>query len=246
MQKSTPDKFCCMKWQEAGWRTIATEGPPASARSFTLSAAFWLEMVCVSRVPRLGQITWRIVLTKKWGSLAKKLHQNREIAGDSAVGVWVHMERCLQARIDSVLKLNTNAQGLPVLSHLVRSARQTLNLNCWSLLRNLQLESPGTLISVNFQHFSIFPKKTPNLGVFAKNLSKVCLRKLSLFCSPVSPSWAERDLIKLLFSWYKTYHRSLLAGTCKSNTADIGKRWIELDPDECERRGACGFLDLYM
>jgi hypothetical protein len=53
--------------------------------------------------------------------------------------------------------------------------------------------------------FSIFPKKTPNFGVFAKNLSKVRLRKLSLFSSPVSPSWAERDLIPLLFSWYKTY-----------------------------------------
>jgi len=34
------------KWQEAGWRTVAPEGPPASARSFTLSAAFWLDMVC--------------------------------------------------------------------------------------------------------------------------------------------------------------------------------------------------------
>jgi len=52
-------------------------------------------------------------------------------------------------------------------------------------------------ISVNFQQFSIFPKKNPNFGVFAKNLSKVRLWKLSLFCSPVSPSWAESDLIPL-------------------------------------------------
>ena len=37
MQKSTPDKFRQMKWQEAGWRTVAAEGPPASARSFTRS-----------------------------------------------------------------------------------------------------------------------------------------------------------------------------------------------------------------
>jgi len=100
--------------------------------------------------------------------------------------------------------------------------------------------------SVNFQQFSIFPNKTPNFGVFAKNLSKVRLRKLSLFCSPVSPSWAERDLIPLLLSWYKTYRGSLLASTGKINTADFGKRYIELDPDVCERRGACGFLDLYM
>jgi len=101
-------------------------------------------------------------------------------------------------------------------------------------------------ISVNFQQFSIFPKKTPNFGVFAKNLSKVCLRKLSLFCTPVSPSWAERDVIPLLLSWYKTYRGSLLASTGKIDTADFGKRYIELDPDMCERRGACGFLDLYM
>eukprot|EP00277_Geminigera_cryophila_P009686 CAMPEP_0179407296 /NCGR_PEP_ID=MMETSP0799-20121207/1409_1 /TAXON_ID=46947 /ORGANISM="Geminigera cryophila, Strain CCMP2564" /LENGTH=35 /DNA_ID= /DNA_START= /DNA_END= /DNA_ORIENTATION= len=29
------DKFRWMKWQEAGWRTVATEGPPSSSRSFT-------------------------------------------------------------------------------------------------------------------------------------------------------------------------------------------------------------------
>jgi len=60
--------------------------------------------------------------------------------------------------------------------------------------------------------------------------------------SPVSPSWAERDLLPLLLSWYKTYRGSLLASTA----ADFGKRYIELDPDVCEQRGACGFLDLYM
>jgi len=83
-------------------------------------------------------------------------------------------------------------------------------------------------ISVNFQRFSIFPQKTPNFGVFAKNLSKVRLQKLWMFCSPVSPSWAERDLIPLLLSWYKTCRGSLLASTCKINTADFGKRHIEL------------------
>jgi len=46
MQKSTPDKFRWMKWQEAGWRTVVAEGTPASARSPTLSATLWLEMVC--------------------------------------------------------------------------------------------------------------------------------------------------------------------------------------------------------
>jgi len=96
-------------------------------------------------------------------------------------------------------------------------------------------------ISVNFQQLSIFPKKTPNLVVFAKNLSKVRLRKLSLFCSPVYPSWTERDLVPLFLNWYKTYRGSLLASTCKINTAGFGKRYIELDPDVCERRDACGF-----
>jgi len=67
-----------------------------------------------------------------------------------------------------------------------------------------------------------------------------------LVCAPVSPSLAERDVIPLLLSWYKTYRGSLLASTGKIDTADFGKRYIELDPDICERRGACGFLDLYM
>jgi len=43
----------------------------------------------------------------------------------------------------------------------------------------------------------------------------------------------------------ETYFGSLLAGTHKSCTADSGKRRIELDPNVCERRGACGCLDLY-
>jgi len=74
----------------------------------------------------------------------------------------------------------------------------------------------------------------------------VRLRKLSLFCTPVSSNWAERVLIPLLLSWYKTYRGSLLASTGKIDTTDFGKRYIGLDPDMCERRGACGFLDLYL
>jgi len=58
----------------------------------------------------------------------------------------------------------------------------------------------------------------------------------------------ERELITAssnFCSRQKTYFGSLLAGTCKSSSADFGKRWIELDPNVCERRGACGGLDLY-
>jgi len=50
MQISTPKKIRWMKWQEEGWRTVAAEGPPASARSFTLSprsGSKWSRMVCV-------------------------------------------------------------------------------------------------------------------------------------------------------------------------------------------------------
>jgi len=116
----------------------------------------------------------------------------------------------------------------------------------------LELTAQSPIRESRYPHFSQFStifdfsKKKPNFGVFAKNLSKVRLQKLFLFCSPVFPSWAERDLIPLLFSWYKTYRWSLLASTCKSNTADFEKRWVELDPKVCEQRGACGYLDLYM
>jgi len=45
------------------------------------------------RVPGLGQITWRIVLTKKMmGHLEKKSHGNREIVPVSAVEVRVHKD----------------------------------------------------------------------------------------------------------------------------------------------------------
>jgi hypothetical protein len=39
-EKVRPTKLRWMKWQKAVWRTVATEGPPTSARSFTLAAAF--------------------------------------------------------------------------------------------------------------------------------------------------------------------------------------------------------------
>jgi len=77
-----------------------------------------------------------------------------------------------------------------------------LAANCACLARPNDLVVKES-IPVNFQQFSIFPKNTPNFGVFAKNLSKVRLRKLSLFCSTVSPSWTEKNLVPLLLSWYK-------------------------------------------
>jgi len=51
-----------------------------------------------ARVQGLGSITWRMVLTKKLrGHLRKKLHGNREIAGEWAVGLWVHRDSWLGA-----------------------------------------------------------------------------------------------------------------------------------------------------
>eukprot|EP00277_Geminigera_cryophila_P042902 CAMPEP_0173078886 /NCGR_PEP_ID=MMETSP1102-20130122/14591_1 /TAXON_ID=49646 /ORGANISM="Geminigera sp., Strain Caron Lab Isolate" /LENGTH=116 /DNA_ID=CAMNT_0013950655 /DNA_START=559 /DNA_END=906 /DNA_ORIENTATION=- len=39
-EKVRPTQLRWMKWQKAVWRTVATEGPHTSARSFTLAAAF--------------------------------------------------------------------------------------------------------------------------------------------------------------------------------------------------------------
>jgi len=80
-----------------------------------------------------------------------------------------------------------------------------------------------------------------------ENQTKAGYRE-GLFCSSVSPSWTQRELITVSFhsnSRSKTCFGYLLVSTSKSSTADFGKRWIELDPNLCERRGACGCLDLY-
>ena len=45
--------------------------------------------------PGPGQITWRIVMTKK---MRGHLHRNRELAGEWAVGVWVHRDSWLEAK----------------------------------------------------------------------------------------------------------------------------------------------------
>jgi len=45
-----------------------------------------VRLLVAVRVPGLGQIAWRIVLTKKLrGHSAKKIHGNREIAADAAM-----------------------------------------------------------------------------------------------------------------------------------------------------------------
>jgi len=55
----------------------------------------------------------------------------------------------------------------------------------------------------------------------------------------------ERDLIPLFCNFEKTYCLFSFESTCKNNSADFGMRWIELDPNLCEQKGACGCLDLY-
>jgi len=74
-------------------------------------------------VPGIGQITWWTVCWPKMrGHFGKKLHANREIAVEWAVGVWVHRDSWLVAQMGSVLEPNTNAQRMLLLSYLLRSA----------------------------------------------------------------------------------------------------------------------------
>jgi len=91
-----------------------------------------------------------------------------------------------------------------------------------------------------------FSEKNPKFWVVCKKSEQGSFAEIVSVLLACFSQLGWKDLIPFLFSWYKTYRSSLLASTCKSNTADSGKRWIELDPDVCERRGACGFLDLYM
>jgi len=106
------------------------------------------------------------------------------------------------------------------------------------------------LVSTNFD-FGNTPKylvcfqKTSARFNFAESVSVLltCFSQLG-----------ERDLIPLLLNFssrYKTYLMFSFASTCKNNSADFGKRWIELDPNlngrvhVAERKGACGCLDVY-
>jgi len=52
-------------------------------------------------------------------------------------------------------------------------------------------------------------KLPPNLNPFSRRVSRTRM-----------VTWAERDLIPLLLSWYKTYRGSLLATTGKIDTAN--------------------------
>jgi len=94
-------------------------------------SSIWVprESLCLGmRVLGFGQITWRIVQTKKMrGNLENKNYGNRdwEIATLWEVGVWVHIDS--GRKLAQVLKPNTNAQGLPLLSHLLHTAYQ----NSW-------------------------------------------------------------------------------------------------------------------
>jgi len=81
-------------------------------------------------------------------------------------------------------------------------------------------------------------------GVSKKPLQSLGLRKVSVLLTSFS-QLGERDLFLLFFSWYKTYRLFCFASTCKSNSADFGKRWFELDLNVCERKDICGYLDLY-
>jgi len=53
-----------MKWQETGWQTVAAEGPPASARSCTLSSNWFYEKNRARDFeslakPRLAELWWQ-------------------------------------------------------------------------------------------------------------------------------------------------------------------------------------------
>jgi len=106
----------------------------------------------VPRVPGLGQITWRIVQTKKIeGPLGKKIarklrNSRRARGGDVGAEGMVTKGTILR-----VLKPNTNAQRMLFLSHLLRSPLHPFAPLCTKLLNisaQFLIGSPGTLVQV--------------------------------------------------------------------------------------------------
>jgi len=73
--------------------------------------------------PLFGEMAFR-------GHSGKKMHGNRDIVVALAVRVWVHRDSRLGAQKGSVLEPNTNAQRLPLLSHLLRSTWVIVGHDC--------------------------------------------------------------------------------------------------------------------
>jgi hypothetical protein len=67
------------------------------------------------------------------------------------------------------------------------------------------------------------------------------LRKLSLFCSPVSPSLQKETKFHCCLVGTK-----LIVVLFWQALVKVIPRTLELDPNVCEQKGACSFLDLFM
>jgi len=98
----------------------------------------------------LGQITWRIVLTKKirghsGKEIARKSRNSWRLSGK----VWEHTDSWLKAQIDAIIEPNTNAQRMSLLSSVAltfaRLITQLLQLPAQSLIG-----SPKSLFGTNF------------------------------------------------------------------------------------------------
>jgi len=85
----------------------------------------------------------RIVLTKKLRSNSgKKLHKNREITAIWAVRAW-RQNVDKSSQLFPSMRPHTNAQRLPWLSHLLRSAWSSLEQDCWTSRIVSLIGSPG-------------------------------------------------------------------------------------------------------
>jgi len=76
-------------------------------------------------------------LTKKWGALREKLQKSRNSRWMSGGGVTMPRAWWQDGQIHGVLESNTNAQGLSLLSQLLRSPWCAMKQNCCSFLRSL-------------------------------------------------------------------------------------------------------------
>ena len=85
------------------------------------------------RVPGLGQITWWIMLTKKIEGPCGEIFCTEFVKYlmSERSRLWVHRDSWLRAQMCAVLELNTIAQRLSLLSHLLRSPWYPLGPNCW-------------------------------------------------------------------------------------------------------------------
>jgi len=126
--------------QEGSPGVVATCRPRARTHTHTNTHTHTQETL---RVVFPVSLLWQIINTKKenafmsqtLSSCCTSIHEHLHMI--KFVSLYLHTNNWRWAQVCPVLELNTNAQRLPLLSHLLRSPLYTFVQNCYSFPHSL-------------------------------------------------------------------------------------------------------------